>query len=297
MNPATQTTQLLVIGGGPGGYPAAFLAADLGLNVTLVDTNTNPGGVCLYQGCIFSKALLHAAKILSDAKGAKELGIDFGDPKIDLDQLRAWKNGIISKLTGGLGQLSRRRKITFLQGKATFTASNTVKVKKQDGNEEILTFDHAIIATGSRPNTIPHLPESERILNSTSALELKDIPKTMLLVGGGYIGLELGSAYAAFGSRLDVVEILPQIMTGADRDLVTIVERRLKTIFNEIMVETKVSGMEETANSIKVTFEHKNGETSSKEYEKVLVAAGRSPNCQNALGNQFSCTNTHKSNA
>ncbi|MCK5260002.1 MAG: dihydrolipoyl dehydrogenase [Candidatus Omnitrophica bacterium] len=273
-----KNTQLLVIGGGPGGYPAAFLAADLGMEVTIVDINANPGGVCLYRGCIPSKALLHAAKVLSESRDAKELGIDFGDPKIDIDKLRKWKEGIVNKLTGSLGQLSKQRKVTFIQGKATFIDPNTVKIKKEDGAEQTLGFRKAIIATGSRPSTLPDMPESKRILDSTTALDLKSIPETMLLVGGGYIGLELGTAYAEFGSRLDIAELLPQILTGTDRDLVAIAQKRLKTIFNDIMVETKVAAMEETQSSIKVTFEHRDGKASSKEYEKILVAIGRKPN-------------------
>lgn len=274
-------TQLVVIGGGPGGYPAAFLAADLGLQVTIVDTHTHPGGVCLYQGCIPSKALLHAAKVLSESKEAKAFGIDFGTPKIDIDKLRGWKDNIVSKLTVGLGQLSKQRKVTFIQGKAAFVDSNTVNIQKEDGTQQTLTFEKAILSTGSRPNTIPNTPDSPHILNSATALNIETIPKTMLLIGGGYIGLELGTVYAELGSQLDVVEMLPQIMTGADRDLVQIVQKRLKTIFNDIMVETKVVKMERTKNGITVTFEDKNGKTSSKEYEKVLVAIGRRPNSDN----------------
>ncbi|MCK4882132.1 MAG: dihydrolipoyl dehydrogenase, partial [Candidatus Omnitrophica bacterium] len=273
-----QKTQLLVIGCGPGGYPAAFLAADLGMDVTIVDTNVNPGGVCLYRGCIPSKALLHAAKIISESRDAKEIGIDLGQPELDIDKLRSWKEGIVNKLTGGLGQLSKQRKVTFIQGKATFVDSNTITIAKNDGTEQTLIFEKAIVATGSRPKTIPNMPESERILDSTTALDLKSIPETMLLIGGGYIGLELGTAYAAFGSRLDVVEMLPQILTGADRDLVLTAEKRLKTVFNDIMVETKVTGMEETDSGITVTLEDNNGKISSKDYEKVLVAVGRTPN-------------------
>ena len=274
-------TQLLVIGGGPGGYPAAFLAADLGLEVTIVDTNANPGGVCLYSGCIPSKALLHAAKILSESRNAKELGIDFGAPNIDIDKLRNWKEGIVKKLTIGLGQLSEQREVTLIQGKAAFIDSNTVRIEKENGTEQVFGFKNSIIATGSRPNTISDMPESARILDSTAALDLGSIPKTMLLVGGGYIGLELGTAYAEFGSRIDVVEMLPRILTGADRDLVAIARKKLKTVFADIMVETKVSSMEETKNGIKVTFENKDGKASSKEYEKVLIAVGRRPNADN----------------
>jgi dihydrolipoamide dehydrogenase len=274
-------TQLVVIGGGPGGYPAAFLAADLGLQVTIVDPNINPGGVCLYRGCIPSKALLHAAKVLSESREAKEFGIDFGVPKIDIDKLRGWKDDVVSKLTGGLGRLSKQRKVNFIRGEAAFINSNTVAIKNVDDSGQTLTFDKAILATGSRPNKIPHMPESPRVLDSTTALNLESIPKTMLLIGGGYIGLELGTVYAELGSRLDVVEMLPQLMTGADRDLVQILEKRLKTIFNDIMLETKVTAVTETKTGMKVTFEDKDGKASSKEYEKILVAVGRRPNSDN----------------
>jgi len=278
---STEAIQLVVIGGGPGGYPAAFLAADLGLNVTIVDTNPNPGGVCLYRGCIPSKALLHAAKILSESKEAKEFGIEFGTPKIDIDKLRSWKDSVVTKLTNGLGQLSKQRKVNFIQGRASFIDSNTLNIQKQDGSTQTLNFEKAILATGSRPRVIPNTPDSPHILDSTSALDIKDIPKTMLLVGGGYIGLELGTVYAELGSQMDVVEMLPQIMTGADKDLVQIVQKRLKTIFNEIMVSTKITQMEKTPAGIKVTFEDKDGKTFAREYKKVLVAIGRRPNSDN----------------
>ncbi len=275
---STKDINLVVIGGGPGGYTAAFLAADLGLNVTLIDLDVNPGGVCLYRGCIPSKALLHAAKVLSESKEAKNFGIEFDKPKIDINKLRGWKDDVVKKLTGGLGQLSKQRKVKYIQGRATFVNSNTLNVAKNDGSSESLTFDRAIIATGSSPIQLPIAPKSLRIWDSTSALEMKSIPKTMLLVGGGYIGLELGTVYAELGTQLDVVEMLPQLMTGADRDVASILEKRLRTILSTIMVETKVLKMEETSSGIKVTFEDKTGQTTSKEYEKVLVAIGRKPN-------------------
>lgn len=270
-----------IIGGGPGGYVAAFMAAELGLKVSLIDKDINPGGVCLYRGCIPSKALLHAAKILSEAKEAKHFGIDFGEPKIDLDKLRNWKNDVVKKLTGGLGSLTKQRKITYIQGTASFIDSNTVKVTKEDGSTENLKYDKAILATGSRPIALPFAPKSERVLDSTSALNITNIPKTMLLIGGGYIGLELGTVYAGLGTELDVVEMLPTLMAGADRDVASILEKRLKTILKEIMVETKVLKMEETKSGILVTFEDKSGKQKSKEYEKVLVAIGRRPNNEN----------------
>ena len=282
----TATTKItgqnvIVIGGGPGGYAAAFLAADLGQKVTLIDLDTNPGGVCLYRGCIPSKALLHAAKILSEAKEAEKIGITFAKPNIDLDKLRNWKNDVVKKLTGGLGQLSKQRKVTFIQGRATFIDSTTVEIEKVDGKKEKLKFDKAILATGSRPIALPFAPKSDKVLDSTSALDIESIPSNILLIGGGYIGLELGTVYAELGSEVDVVEMLPTLMAGADRDVATILEKRLKVIFNDIMIETKVLAMEETKQGIKVTFENKNGKPLDKTYEKVLVAVGRRPNTEN----------------
>lgn len=275
---AGKDTQVVVIGGGPGGYAAAFLAADLGLNVTLVDPEKNPGGVCLYRGCIPSKALLHAAKVISEAREAKHFGLEFGQPKIDLDKLRNWKNEVVSKLTGGTGQLAKQRKINMIQGMATFVDSSTLKIEKVDGTTQTLTFIKAVLATGSRPIELPIAPKSKRILNSTTALDIESIPKTMLLVGGGYIGLELGQVYAELGTKVSVVELLPQIMTGSDRDLSSILEKRLRTIMDKIMVSTKVKSMEETKDGIKVTFEEQDGKIFSETYEKVLVAIGRRPN-------------------
>lgn len=272
---------VVVIGGGPGGYAAAFMAADLGQKVTLVDLDINPGGVCLFRGCIPSKALLHAAKIVSESREAKDIGITYNEPNIDLDKLRAWKNEVVKKLTGGLGQLSKQRKIKYIQGRATFLDSNTVEIEKADKSKEKLKFDKAILATGSRPIELPFAPKSDKVLDSTSALEIENIPKSLLLIGGGYIGLELGTVYAELGSQVDVVEMLPQLMTGADRDVAGVLEKRLKVLFNNIMVATKVAGMTETDRGIKVTFEDNKGKSTTQEYEKVLVAIGRRPNTEN----------------
>ena len=288
IQPSAHTSQesitglsVVVIGGGPGGYAAAFRAADLGQNVTLIDLDTNPGGVCLYRGCIPSKALLHAAKIVSESKDAKEIGISYKEPDIDLDKLRDWKNSVVQKMTGGLGILSKQRKINYIQGRATFLNSNSVEAQKSDGSKITVTYDKAILATGSRPIALPFAPDSKRVLDSTTALEIENIPQSLLLVGGGYIGLELGTVYAELGSQVDVVEMLPQLMTGADRDVANVLEKRLKIIFNTIMTATKVTAMKETSAGIKVSFEDKDGKTSSKEYEKVLVAIGRRPNTEN----------------
>lgn len=274
-------TQLLVIGGGPGGYAAAFLAADLGMEVTLVDLEINPGGVCLFRGCIPSKSLLHVAKILSESREAKELGIEFAEPKIDINKIRSWKNSVVTRLTGGLGQLCKQRKIKFVQGRATFLNSTSVKVQKIDGTETQISFTHAILATGSIPVSLPFAPASPRILDSTTALNLDEVPEKLLVVGGGYIGLELGTVYAELGSRVTVVEMLPNLLMGADRDLAAILENRIKTHFAAIKVGTRVTRMEETPTGINVTFEDNAGQVSTEEFQKILIAIGRKPNSRN----------------
>jgi dihydrolipoamide dehydrogenase len=271
-------TDLVVIGGGPGGYTAAFLAGDLGMDVTLVDTEINPGGVCLYKGCIPSKALLHAARVVAETKEAKEFGLDFTPPKIDLNKLRDWKNSIVTKLTSGLGVLTKQRKIKHIQGRAVFLDSNTIEISKADGSKQKLTFDYAIVATGSSPVKLPIAPNSPRILDSTSALEIKSIPKSLLLVGAGYIGLELGTVYAELGSAVSVVEMLPGIIPGADRDLANVLAARLEKIFHSVMTSTKILKMEEKPAGILVHFEDAEGKKFSHEYENVLVAIGRRPN-------------------
>ncbi len=271
-------TQVLVIGGGPGGYAAAFHANDLKLDVTLVDMEKNPGGVCLFRGCIPSKALLHVAKVISDSKEAKDLGVEFAAPKIDINKVRSWKESVVNQLTGGLGQLCKQRKINFIQGQAAFVDSGTVKIKKADGSETTLTFDHAVLATGSSPIALPFAPKSPRVLDSTSALALENVPQKLLVVGGGYIGLELGTVYCELGSSVSVVEMTAGILPGCDRDLSRILEKRLRSKFTDIKLETKVIKMEDTGRSIKITFEDKEGKSSSEEYDKALVAIGRRPN-------------------
>ena len=223
------SVQLVVIGAGPGGYAAAFHAADRGLSVALVDTEPNPGGVCLYRGCIPSKALLHVAKLISEAKHASQWGVTFREPTIDLDKLRAYKDAVVSKMVGGLGQLSKQRKITYIQGRASFVDATHLSIDLVKGGTETLTFEHAIIATGSRPAAVPGLSiDSPRVMDSTGGLELPEIPKSLLVVGGGYIGLELGSVYAALGTKVTVVEMTPGLLAGADRDLAAVLARRLE---------------------------------------------------------------------
>jgi dihydrolipoyl dehydrogenase len=270
-----------VIGGGPGGYAAAFLAADLGMKVTLIDREQNPGGVCLYRGCIPSKALLHVAALINESRHAKSWGIEFGEPKIDVAKLRSFKEGVVNKLTGGLGQLSKQRKVTYIRGDASFEDSTTVRVKKTAGGEETLSFDRIIIATGSRPAVIPSLKlDTPRMLDSTSALDLSDVPGSLLVVGGGYIGLELGTVYAALGSKVSVVEMTPGLLPGADRDLVAPLHKRLEKAFDAIMLNTTVTAVKEEAKGIRVSFDGKDVKEREKVFDKVLVAVGRKPNSE-----------------
>jgi len=275
----SSSTQLVVIGGGPGGYAAAFYAADLGMQVTLVDMEPNPGGVCLYRGCIPSKALLHVAKVASEAKHASHWGLTYAEPTIDLDKLRSFKEGVVNKLTGGLGQLSKQRKITFIQGKASFVDAKNLSIELAAGGTQALAFEHAIIATGSYPTRIPGLDiKSDRLMDSTGALDLPEIPKTLLVVGGGYIGLELGSVYAALGTKVTVVEMTDGLLPGADRDLVTFLARRLETTMDKILLKTKVTGMKDAKNGITVSMELSDGSKSETTFDRVLVSIGRRPN-------------------
>jgi len=273
------SAQLVVIGGGPGGYAAAFYAADLGMQVTLVDMEPNPGGVCLYRGCIPSKALLHVAKVASEAKHATNWGLTYAEPTIDLDKLRAFKDGVVTKLTGGLGQLSKQRKITFIQGTASFVDAQNLSIALAAGGTQALTFEHAIIATGSYPTRIPGLSiDSDRLMDSTGALNLPEIPKTLLVVGGGYIGLELGSVYAALGTKVTVVEMTDGLLPGADRDLVTFLARRLETTLDKILLKTRVVGMEDGKTSIKVSMVGPDDAKIEQSFDRVLVSIGRKPN-------------------
>jgi dihydrolipoyl dehydrogenase len=250
------SVQLVVIGAGPGGYAAAFYAADLGLQVALVDPEPDPGGVCLYRGCIPSKALLHVAKIIGEAKHASSWGVTFGEPKIDLDRLRGFKDQVVQKLTGGLGQVSQLRKVSYVRGQASFVDGRTLSVALTKGGTETMSFEHAIIATGSRPATVPGLSiNSPRVMDSTGGLDLPDVPKSLLVVGGGYIGLELGSVYAALGTKVTVVEMTPGLLPGADRDLVAVLHRRLEKTLDKILLKAKVVEMTEVGNGVKVRIE------------------------------------------
>jgi dihydrolipoyl dehydrogenase len=285
-----EPTQVVVIGAGPGGYAAAFYAADLGMQVTLIDPAVNPGGVCLYRGCIPSKALLHVADVLNEARHAEAWGVRFGAPQIDVARLRGFKEKVVNQLTGGLGQLSKQRKITYIQGTAGFRDAHTLEITREgQATAETLPFRHAIIATGSRPSTVPGLSiDSPRLMDSTSALELPDIPKSLLVVGGGYIGLELGTVYAALGTKVTVVEMTSGLLPGADRDLVNILAKRIESICEAVLLNTKVVSMKEAKNGIAVTFEGDPSTSSGQEaagagpkertFDRVLVSIGRRPN-------------------
>jgi dihydrolipoamide dehydrogenase len=278
---ADSNLNIAVIGAGPGGYAAAFLAADLGMKVTLIDREQNPGGVCLYRGCIPSKALLHVAKLIDESRHAKNWGVEFGEPRIDVTRLRSFKEGVVKKLTSGLGQLSKQRKVQYIRGAASFENSNTVRIKKHSGGEESVSFDRIIIATGSRPAVIPSLKlDSQRMLDSTSALDLQDVPGTLLVIGGGYIGLELGTVYAALGSKVSVVEMTPGLLPGADRDLVLPLHKRLEKSFESILLNTTVTAVKEEASGIRVCFEGKDLKEREKVFDKVLVSVGRKPNSE-----------------
>lgn len=280
----SNVAELVVIGGGPGGYAAAFLAADLGMQVTLVDLEKNPGGVCLYRGCIPSKALLHVAKLLNETQEAANWGLKFARPEIDLDKLRSWKESVVNKMTGGLGILSKSRKITYIQGRATFLGNSKLSIERLDGGKEELEYKNAILATGSIPAQIPSLSlNSPRVIDSTGALALQDVPKSMLVVGGGYIGLELGSVYAALGTEVSVVEMTPGLLPGADRDMVNILAKSINSRMKSVMLNTKVVKMEEVSDGVKVTFEGEGIQEKEQVYEKVLVSIGRTP-VTNGLG-------------
>jgi dihydrolipoamide dehydrogenase len=276
---------LLVLGAGPGGYSAAFRAADLGLNVILVERYPTLGGVCLNVGCIPSKALLHTAAVMDEAKTMSKHGISFGDPKIDIDQLRAYKDGVIGKLTGGLSGMAKARKVKVVRGLGRFMDANHVEVnltagpsQEASGQKEVIRFQKAIIAAGSQPIKLPFLPDDPRVVDSTGALLLKSIPKRMLVIGGGIIGLEMATVYSALGSKIDIAEMLDGLMAGADRDLEKVWEKHNAGRFDKVMLKTRAAKAEAKADGIHVAFEGEAAPAEPQVYDLVLVAVGRSPN-------------------
>ena len=272
------TTDLAVVGAGPGGYAAAFLAADLGIGVTLVDEAPNPGGTCLYRGCIPSKSLLHVAKVIDEAERAEVLGVKFGAPTLDLHVLREWKNRVIEQLGDGLGHLSSQRQVNYIQGRASILDPHRLSIRGPN-SDQVIRFEHVILATGSSP-AIPteFLVDSDRVMDSTVALELSDVPPRLLVVGGGYIGLELATVYAALGSRVTVVEMADDLLPGADRDLVMPVKKRMAGLAEAIWLGTAVTRMEISGEEVKVAFEGKAVGNSDQVFDRVLVAVGRRPN-------------------
>ncbi len=270
--------EVVVLGSGPGGYTAAFRAADLGKKVVLIEKYSNLGGVCLNVGCIPSKALLHAAKVITEAEEMADHGVSFGKSKVDVKKLRGWKDSVVKQLTGGLGGLAKARKVTIVNGYGRFTGPNMIEVQTDDGVKTV-SFDNCIIACGSEPVQLPFIPhDDERVIDSTGALEMEGIPKRMLVLGGGIIGLEMACVYDALGSKVTVVELMDQIIPGADKDIVKPLAKRIEGRYEKILLKTKVTAVEAQKGGLKVTFEDDKGESSTDTFDKVLVAVGRKPN-------------------
>jgi dihydrolipoamide dehydrogenase len=268
---------VVVLGAGPGGYSAAFRAADLGMSTVLVERYPVLGGVCLNVGCIPSKALLHIAAVMDEAKHLSEHGIAYGEPKVDLDALRAWKNKVVGKLTGGLAGMARARKVTVLQGTGSFAGPNHLAVETKDGRK-VVAFKSAIVAAGSQSAKLPFVPEDPRVVDSTGALELRQRPARMLVIGGGIIGLEMGTVYSTLGARLDVVEMLDGLMAGADRDLVKVWQTFNARRFDNVMLRTKTTKVEAVKEGLKVTFEGEAAPKTPQLYDMILLSVGRTPN-------------------
>jgi dihydrolipoamide dehydrogenase len=280
-SPFPTEAEVVVIGAGPGGYPAAFAAADHGKQVVLVNEEPRAGGVCLQRGCIPSKALLHIAKLINETREASHWGITFQPPKIDLDALRNWKGSVINGLTGGIAALCKARGIQYVNARGTFAGPNTLKLAGADGTTGELKFQQAILATGSTPTVPPIFRKNDpRVMDSTGALDLDSIPERLLVIGGGYIGLEMGTVYAALGSKVTVVEMTPNLLPGADRDLVKPLQKRLEGQFEKILLSTKVEALDVTPKSIVAKLTPEGGATFDATFDKVLVAIGRRPNSQ-----------------
>jgi len=272
---------IIVIGSGPGGYASAFRAADLGREVLIVDKDPTLGGVCLNRGCIPSKTLLHIAKTLEEAESLKKMGVGFSKPKIDIDGVRSWKSKIVTQLSSGISQMAKARKVQTIQGEATFLSNSEIQIKS-GSKKQVVTFDHCVIAAGSSSSMIPGIPmDNKDVLTSRTALDLVRIPKNLLIIGGGYIGLEMGTVFNSLGSVVSVAEFLPNLLPGADADLVKPLARKLKKQFEEIYLSTKITNVKPSRpKGLTVTME-KNGRTSTKKFDQVLVAVGRKPNTKN----------------
>lgn len=271
--------RMVVVGGGPGGYAAAFYAADLGMDTVLIDTEPAPGGVCVWKGCIPSKALLHAAHVVHAAKEAKSFGVSFGEPQIDLNALRAYKDAVVKKLTGGTAQLAKMRKIRSVQGRAALLGPNKLEIKKVDGTTDTLDFEHCILATGSRPVRLPFLPDSPRVWDSSAALELREIPKRLVVLGGGYIGMEMATVYATLGSETTVIEMLSGLLPGCDRDLVVPLAKRAAAMCKGgVHLESKITAVKDTGSELLVTVEAKDGAKRDIPCDAMLYSVGRKPN-------------------
>ncbi len=270
--------QVVVLGAGPGGYSAAFRAADLGLNVVLIEKYSTLGGVCLNVGCIPSKALLHTAKIIDEAEEMSAHGVSFGKPKLDIDKIRGYKDNVVGQLTKGLSGMAKMRKVTVVQGTAKFASANSFEVTGADGKTQTVSFDNCIIAAGSRVVQLPFLPDDPRIMDSTGALKLEDVPGKMLILGGGIIGLEMATVYRALGSSIDVVEMADQLVPAADKDVVKVLQKYVSKKYDNIMLSTSVTKVEAKKDGLYVTFEGKNAPAEPVKYDKILSAVGRRPN-------------------
>ncbi len=277
MGELTQETEVIVIGAGPGGYAAAFRAADLGMDVTMVDLSERPGGVCLFRGCIPSKTYLYISELIHDARRAESMGVFFGPPRIDLNALRGWKNQVVDKHAEGLMTLNNKRGVQLIQGRVEFESANRVRLHEADVSH--IGFKHAVLASGSHPIPFPGVARqiNSRVMTSTEALDLIDIPENLLVIGGGYVGLELGSVYAALGSRVTVAELGDSLLPGVDPDLIRVLERHLRELFRAIYLNTQVLELKETPDSVQVQFKGE-ADPASQRFDRVLVAIGRKPN-------------------
>ena len=276
--PSDLQCEMLVLGAGPGGYTAAFRAADLGMKTVLVERWSTLGGVCLNVGCIPSKALLHAAKVIDESEDMGAHGIKFAKPEVDIDALRSWKDKVVGRLTGGLSGLAKQRKVQVVNGVGSFVDANHVEVVAEDGARTVVKFDKAVIAAGSEAVKLPFIPDDPRVIDSTGALALEDVPGRMLVIGGGIIGLEMATVYNSLGSKVTVVEMLDNIVAGADKDMIKPLFNRIKKRYEAILLKTRVTAVEATAKGMKVTFEGANAPAEPQLYDRILVAVGRSAN-------------------